>query len=303
MGRRRFLALSASAMACAGAASASALAQDFVWQGRGLGAELSVRLSGADPGAARRAARAIENALRQIEEAFSLHRDSALTRLNRDGWLPHPGADWQAVAGIVTRVHAATGGVFDPSIQPLFLAIAQGGDVAAARALVDWRRVRVSRDEVRMPPRMALSFNGIAQGHAADRIAAILTDLGFTDVLIDMGEVLGLGQRPDGTPWRAAVVTPEGAEVARLDLRGRALATSAPLGTRIGPDGAPHILHPAGGAARWSLAAVSGPQAAVCDALSTAFCLMEPEAIMAALAHFPGTRIERLVHGNSQTRD
>lgn len=290
--RRRFLALSAAATVFAGAARA---AEDFLWQGRGLGSEVSIRLAGADPAAARRATRAIETTLRQIEEAFSLYRDSALTRLNRDGRLAHPGDDWQALTGHVSRIHAATGGVFDPTIQPLFLATALGGDVEAARALVGWDRVQLSPAEIRLAPGMGLSFNGIAQGFAADRMAAVLTGLGFENVLIDMGEIIALGSRPDGRAWQAAVVDPDGAEVARLDLRGRALATSAPLGTRIGARRAPHILHPAGHAPRWSLVTVSGPSAAICDALSTAFCLMEPEAMLAALAQFPGTRIENLI--------
>jgi thiamine biosynthesis lipoprotein len=56
----------------------------------------------------------------------------------------------------------------------------------------------------------------------------------------------------------------------------------------------PHILDPKGSAPRWRIAAVSAPQAALADALSTAFCIMERDAIDAALSRFPEARIEAL---------
>ena len=46
---------------------------------------------------------------------------------------------------------------------------------------------------------------------------------------------------------------------------------------------------------RWQTVSVSAPSAAVADALSTAFCLMERPAIAAALAGFPEARVEALV--------
>ena len=90
------------------------------------------------------------------------------------------------------QVHLATAGVFDPTIQPLWLATAKGGDILAARAALGWDRLRISPEEIRLQPGMALTFNGIAQGYAADRIAALMRDEGLGNVLIDMGEVHAL---------------------------------------------------------------------------------------------------------------
>ena len=140
---------------------------------------------------------------------------------------------------------------------------------------------------------MQLTFNGIAQGHAADRVAALMRDEGFTDVLIDMGEIAALGQRPAGGGWTVGIAKPDGTITGHATLSDRAMATSSPTGTLIG-QGLPHILSPKGGSPLWSIASVSAPRAALADALSTAFCLMDRSAIDAALAQFPDARLEAL---------
>lgn len=288
MNRRRFLTIAAAAPLAWPARAAT----PAVWSGRAMGAAARIVLHGAEAHRARRVFARVEAALLRVESHFSLHTESALTRLNRDGRLTHPAPEVLALFDLASRVHAATGGVFDPSIQPLWLATATGGNVEAARALVGWTRLRVGRDEIALAPGQALTFNGIAQGAAADRIAALLRAEGFGNVLIDMGEVMALG-RNGNRIWQAAIAAADGAELARVGLTDRALATSSPAGTRIG-GGAPHILHPSGQPPLWSTVAVSAPDAATADALSTAFCLMTREEINAALAAFPAARVEAL---------
>ncbi|PIV78196.1 MAG: FAD:protein FMN transferase [Rhodobacteraceae bacterium CG17_big_fil_post_rev_8_21_14_2_50_63_15] len=288
MNRRRFLLLSAAVLA---APAHTAARHD--WSGLALGAEARLTLSGASDTQARHIFARVTAELARIEAQFSLYRDSALTRLNRDGRLAHPAPEILALFALAQDMHQATGGAFDPSIQPLWLATATGRDLTAARAAVGWGRVRVTPEEISLNPGMALTFNGIAQGHAADCIADLMRAEGVGDVLIDMGEVQALGCRPDGGAWRAQIAGPEGAALADLTLHDRALATSSPMGTRIGA-GLGHILHPQGLPPRWQTAAISAPLAAVADALSTAACLMDRAAIDAALAAFPGARLEDL---------
>ncbi len=292
--RRRFLTVAAAALSAPRAALAAPAPE---WRGRALGASARVVLVGAEPAEARRIFASVERVLATVEAQFSLHRDSALVRLNRDGRLARPGADILDLFHVAGAVNGATGGMFDPTIQPYWRAVASGGDTGRARALVGWDGVRIAEDEIRLArPGMALTMNGIAQGWATDRIAALLRAHGFGDVLVDIGEVVALGRRPAGGPWRAAVALPDGTQVSRLDLTDRALATSAPMGTRIGPDGTrPHILAPDGREALWRLASVSATRAALADALSTAFCLMDRRAIASALAAFPEARLEALL--------
>lgn len=288
MNRRRFLCLTAVALA-----SPAAAAPVAEWQGRGLGGALSLRLVGAGPVHARRSFAKVEREIARIEAAFSLHRDSALTRLNRDGRLSYPSEEFRAILTLAGRAHEATGGAFDPTVQPVWLAVATSGDAKAARDLIGWDRIRINHEEIRLGPGQAITLNGIAQGWAADRIAALLRAEGFGDALIDMGEVAALGHRTDGGDWRAGIASPEGLPLGEARLSDRALATSSPRGTLIG-NGKPHIISPFGGKPHWSTVSVSAPDAALADALSTAFCLMDRPAIDRALASFPGASIELL---------
>lgn len=87
------------------------------------------------------------------------------------------------------------------------------------------------------------------------------------------------------------ITSPEGAALGEARLSNRALATSSPVGTLIG-QGKPHMIGPSGQSPRWATVSVSAPDAALADALSTAFCLMDPPAIDRAPVAFPGARIE-----------
>lgn len=288
MSRRRFLAISASALAT----PASALAR--VWTGTGLGGAISVQLDGLEPGAWHRVTRRIAAAVEHTEQHFSLFRDSAVTRLNRDGYLAFPSPAFLDVCNLAGRIHQDTDGAFDPTVQALWLAARERKDIAAARRHVGWHRVTVDPDEIRLEPGMALTFNGIAQGWCADRIANLLREEGLKHVLIDMGEIVGIGGRAPGRPWLAAVQSPGGADLGHVAIDDRALSTSSPLGTIL-PDGQGHILPPSGQVPRWSTVSVSALSAATADALSTAFCLMKENTISNALRKHPTARCEVLV--------
>ncbi|MCB1334676.1 MAG: FAD:protein FMN transferase [Roseivivax sp.] len=287
MSRRRFLKITAAA---ALASPATAGEGPAVWHGRALGADVQLRVTGLSPERAALLWPRVARLLERIEASVSLFRPSELTRLNETGLLAHPGEDMRALCDLSARLHAATGGAFDPSVQPLWRALAQGSDIAAARARIGWQRVEIGTAAIRLEPGAALTFNGVAQGYAADRVAALLRAQGLREVLVDTGEIVATGRR-----WPVTIAAPDGTPLAQRDLRNRALATSSPAATRVGPTHAAHILHPGGQAPLWQTVSVSAPSAALADGLSTAFCLMPREGIDAALARFAQARLEYLV--------
>ncbi|MCQ0093156.1 FAD:protein FMN transferase [Roseovarius sp. M141] len=296
--RRRFLAISAAAIALPGALSAQPV---HTWQGTALGARATLRL--AHPDAAAISAR-VAAEISRLEDVFSLYRaDSALSQLNRTGKLLAPPFELLECLSMAGTVHTASGGRFDPTIQPLWAIYAEASalgqmpnnsDLTRARALTGWNRVTLDPSGISMAPGMALTLNGIAQGYIADRVATLLAAEGLTNILIDTGEFRALGGHPNGGAWPVKL-----AAGGKVPLAARALATSAPLGTTF-DEGAQvgHILDPVTGAptrASWREITVSAPSAALADALSTAACLFQTRAeIKVCLASFEGTALEAI---------
>lgn len=138
--RRRFLSISAAAMAAGPVAAAGA---GFTrWRGEALGAECEITLH-APPGKAQPALDAARAALRAVETQFNLYDPtSALARLNATGRLEAPEPMFLALMELSRQMYEATEGRFDPSIQPLWSALARGLDPETAQAQVGWSRVR-----------------------------------------------------------------------------------------------------------------------------------------------------------------
>ncbi|SPH18175.1 FAD:protein FMN transferase [Defluviimonas aquaemixtae] len=293
--RRRFLAVTAASASLPLSARAEAL---HVWTGTALGARATIRL--VHPDAAAITANAMAE-IDRLEDIFSLYRpDSALSRLNRDGRLAAPHLELLECLSLAKHAHRATGGLFDPTIQPLWALYAEtavkgrlpdAAEIDAVRARVGWAGVTFDSSEIRLRPGMALTLNGIAQGYIADRVAALLSAEGLTDILIDTGELRALGGHPDGNHWPVRL-----ASRGQIGLLGRALATSAPLGTVFDAAGkVGHILNPATGrpaAPVWRSVSLSASSAGLADSLSTAACLMSDRAaIDATVRTFRGVSV------------
>ncbi|TDT75364.1 thiamine biosynthesis lipoprotein [Litoreibacter halocynthiae] len=296
--RRRFLTITAAALACAGRSTAQPV---HTWQGVALGARATLRL--AHPDAKAISAR-VASEISRLEDIFSLYRpDSALSELNRKATLQTPPFELLECLSLAGAVHAASGGAFDPTVQPLWAAYAEASAQGAlpradtlheAQALTGWTHVTLDPAAITMRRGMALTLNGIAQGYIADRVADLLEAEGLTNILIDTGEFRAVGGHPDGGAWPVKLAA--GGEV---PLTARALATSAPLGTTFDVNAqVSHILDPrTGRPARpnWREISVSAQSAALADALSTAACLIEDRAsIDACLAQFRRVKLEAI---------
>lgn len=294
--RRRFLTIAAAAGLVPAAARAAPV---HVTTGRALGAQVTLRLI--HPQAPALAAAALAE-IDRLEDVFSLYRPgSALARLNSDGRLAAPPFELLHCLTLAGTVHRASGGAFDPTVQPLWQAearaVARGRPLTdaerdAARARTGWTGVRIGAEEIALQAGMALTLNGIAQGYIADRVAALLAARGLDRALIDTGEMVALGAAGGGWAVRLA-----GGGTVALDRR--ALSTSAPLGMTFGADGrTSHILDPRSGrpvVPRWQSVSLSADSAAVADAVSTAACLMpDAAAIRALCAALPDTRVEAI---------
>jgi len=113
--RRRLLSIAAAALASAALPALShALTQ---WRGVTPGADTSITLAHPQADSIIESVRA---EIARLEGTFSLHQpNSALARLNANGHLPDPPFELPECLGQCARLHAATGGAFDPTVQPL----------------------------------------------------------------------------------------------------------------------------------------------------------------------------------------
>lgn len=297
--RRRLIAIAAAMATLPAAARADARMPARLWTGQAMGARASIRI--AHPEAEVIAGRVLAE-IDRLENILSLYRaDSALVRLNRAGHLEAPPFELLECLSLADAAHRASAGRFDATVQPLWALWAESAaagrqpttaEIDRARARTGWDRVRLDATRIEMAPGTALTLNGIGQGYVADRVAALLAAEGLGDILIDTGEFRALGGQPDGRAWQ--VTLSAGGSVG---LKGRALATSAPLGTTFDPAGQDgHILDPRTGrpaARHWREISVSAPTAAEADALSTAACLTDgPQALRQLMAAFAGATLE-----------
>jgi len=177
-----------------------------------------------------------------VREMSTWDADSDLSRYNRAAageWVALPEACHFVLARALA--HAADSeGAFDPTVGPVVNLWGFGPErsrdtpppdthVAAHRARVDWRRVRLDGDRVLQPGGCSLDFSAIAKGYAIDRVLAALATAGVQHAMIEVGgELKAHGRRPDGRPWQVGVRWPghadgEGPVVA---LDGLAAATS-----------------------------------------------------------------------------
>jgi thiamine biosynthesis lipoprotein len=304
MTRRRMIGISAAAAGMALLPPHGKAAQEAVtWQGEAMGAQASLVIHHPDRAKAERLAEATVAEVRRLERIFSLYReDSDLTLLNRQGFLVTPPSEMVDILRQSQAAWELTGGAFDPTVQPLWElyrrhfstpGASEAGPASDAvrdcLTRVGLGRVACSQDRIGLPaPGSALTFNGIAQGYVTDRIVELLKAGGIEHSMVDMGESRAIGSALGNRPWRVGLSDPlDSARILKvLDIEDRAVATSSPFGFRFDKEGKfSHIIDPRNGATpqRHASVTVVAGQAALADALSTTFNLMDADAIAASV--------------------
>ncbi|MDW5317546.1 FAD:protein FMN transferase [Rhizobium sp. PL01] len=323
--RRRAICIMAAAagLPLLGVSSAArATAQPLVWTGQALGASATIILNIEDRDKATRLIRHVVAEVSRLEDVFSLYRPhSALSELNRTGALAAPPPELVALLEASRGCYDATGGLFDPTVQPLFALYARhfsrpkadpGGPSRKALnttlALVGLDGVLANRDRVVFTrPGMALTLNGIAQGYITDRIVELLRIEGISSSLVNMGEDRAIGAKPDGSGWRIGLALTEmaGEPNAVVTIIDRAVATSSAAGFHFDAYGHfGHILHPRLGAMpeRFARMTVVASDAVTADGLSTAFSLMTEDEIRGHARMRPDITVDLVALGGGSTR-
>ena len=310
--RRRFIRISAAAAGLSLLPSERPARSDtpVTWRGTLLGAIATMEIYHENRREAEQLITVACTEARRLERLFSLYlQDSALVELNRTGILVDPAPEMSDLLLISQRYAELSGGLFDPTVQPLWNLYADhfsqadpdpagpsSAEVKAVLARVDYRRLSVDRDRIVMPRGMALTLNGIAQGYLTDKMVELLRSHGVSHSLVDMGETRAIGSRPDGRPWEIGVADPDivGRTETILPIVDRAVATSGAYGFQFDPRGRfNHLFDPRTGrcASRYRSVTTVSRNATTADALTKPFSLMPEEQIRSLL---PFVDIERV---------
>lgn len=235
------------------------------------------------------AARAvITECIAAIGRAMSPFREeSEISRFNASSstrWRPI-GADTALVMAEGLRIARLTNGAFDPSVGPI-VGRYGFGPITGTRAGTYQHLACRGRKARKAIPGVSFDPCGIAKGHALDRTAGRLDDLGINAFFLEIGgEVLARGRHPTGRAWQAGIERPVPGplrfeNILRLD--GMALATSGDTvnGYSVAGRRYSHIIDPRSGApvaGRVASVTVIHERAMTADALATALMAMGPE--------------------------
>ena len=236
-----------------------------------------------------------------FEAKYSRFRpDSLISRINAAAgreWV-EVDAEMEGLLKLCDTLHFMTQGILDPTMLPLIRLwdykaakprIPDVTELAAARALVGWKKVQRAPGKVFLPVAgMALDFGGFGKEYAVDVTAQIAAEHGITSALVDFGHDLRAIGAPPGRPaWHIGLEDPSkpGTSSGSIALVGKGIASSGDYlrcftieGKRYG-----HIIDPrtgwpvANGCAQATVIAATCLQAGVLS--TSAFVLGVPKGV------------------------
>ena len=298
--RRRFLKI--IGLASIGAISGTALVkltktdilQKVTWQGIALGSPAEITIYHPNQKEAEDILSESHKKLVQLESLFSLYKEnSQLSMLNKNGYIENPHPNMIALLNLSKKYAEMTDGAFDVTVQPLWNLYNEAfiktnkppleSEIEKTLSLVDWRSISVSKNLINYEKEgMSSTLNGIAQGYITDKISEHLINSGINNTLVQLGEYRGIGDHPDGRPWRLLLSNPEHTDsIGEIEFTNAAVATSAGLGTPFDLTGKHHhIFDPKNGynANNYLQVSVTSKTAAEADALATAFLILNRKA-------------------------
>ena len=108
-----------------------------------------------------------------------------------------------------------SGGAFDVTIAPASTmwnfktetpALPDAEALAAAAEQIDYTRLELDGNRVRLPKGMMIDLGGIAKGYIADRVKAFLEKKGIRHAILSFGgNIVAIGRKPDGSDWKVGI--------------------------------------------------------------------------------------------------
>jgi len=214
-----------------------------------------------DQRAARQWAERALDIARDLEDRYSIHRTNAfLFDLNEKGEGVLDDDLFVVWQDVETLFHLS-GGLFDPTVEPLMRLWGFYGDgerhvpprdrILLTLSSVGFQAVEREGRRVVLHGRR-VDLGGVLKGYALDRMAAYLKTQPLTGFLLNAGgNILVWGSKPDHTPWQLAIRHPRQVSevIALFSLKEGSVATSGDYEQYFIEKGVRyhHILHPGTG--------------------------------------------------------
>ncbi len=200
---------------------------------------------------------------RHYDALFSVSdRESDIWKLNHaDGKEVSVSEDTYELLSAAIGYAEDSGGLLDVTIEPVYElwdfssdthdTLPSDADLQEACAGVDYRSIIMLPDhQVRLENGAALNLGALAKGYIADRMKEELIRDGISSAIINLGgNVLTIGSRPDGSPFRIGLQKPFGAAgevITDIDSSDNSVVTSGNYQRYFEYDGKiyHHILDP-----------------------------------------------------------
>lgn len=236
------------------------------------------------------------NEIDDLMSAFKVDSDvSILNRNSGKGFIDiHP--DTFKVLNRSIEFSQMSSGAFDITIRPMVELWGIGkkknfipceDEINKVKKLVNYKGVLLDKSNCRACleiPGQSIDFGGIAKGFAADEVKKILVEGNVENALINLGgNIVTIGNRPDGRPWQIGIQNPleaTGSHLGILNVSDKTIVTSGCNERFFMKDGIRyhHILDPRTGMPA-KTTALSITAVADCsmdaDALTTALFILE----------------------------
>jgi thiamine biosynthesis lipoprotein len=290
--------------------------QEHVITGRTMGTRYQVKVVSAKTQKIALLKERVDQRLEQINQSMSTYRPaSEISRFNAVQQKGEPFAvsnDFLRVMQAGRRIHGLSQGAWDATVQPLVTLWGFGKAdpidrlpseqaIGRTKKVVDFDAIEIMPDGHLTKRRAGVTVDlaSIAKGYGVDQVAALLSGMGFTQYLVEIGgEVYAAGRRADGQPWRIGINQPR--KGGRADavyrvvaLQDQAMATSGDYRNFVVIDGRSysHIIDPRTG---WPVtngvvsASVIAADCTLADGLATGVMVMGPATGLALLNGLDG---------------
>lgn len=250
----------------------------------------------------------IDSALQAVNQQMSTYiSDSEISRFNQlknKDWFMIS-TDFYDVIVMAQEISRLTGGAFDITVGPIMELWGFGKDfepntwqpptgqeIEETIQSIGFKNIAVGKNSIKkVNPNIKIDLNAIAKGYGVDVVFELLRDLGYTDILVEIGgEVRCSGYNDEGNYWKIGIDKPildimPGAELqAVIALNNKALATSGDYRNyfKYNEELFSHVINPVTGYPTQNHVASASVIAQDCmtaDALATALIVMGKEGI------------------------